>query len=281
MTGMTKRLIVLRRIAIACAILVLAITSLSAFIRLSRAGLGCAPWPQCYVQQAALSPQALDAADAQTVRAARIAHRVAASAALLLVIALLMKSMAQQPVLPHQGRLALALLGVALLLAVLGRMAGDSRSAAVILGNLLGGFALFALSCRMVQCTSAPGSGAMGSPRLRPWIIAALVLLSLQVALGALASGAHVADRCGESAWCDVHRVGAIATVAVLVPLGVLAWRAGQRFGAAVVALVVAQAALGLLIVANAAPLALALAHNVLGALLLAALVALLPPRTA
>ena len=40
----------LRRLAWLCAVLVLAITSLSAFIRLSRAGLGCTPWPQCYTQ---------------------------------------------------------------------------------------------------------------------------------------------------------------------------------------------------------------------------------------
>lgn len=38
----------LHRLALWSAALVLAITSLSAFIRLSQAGLGCEPWPQCY-----------------------------------------------------------------------------------------------------------------------------------------------------------------------------------------------------------------------------------------
>ena len=36
--------------ALGCAALVLAVTSLSAFIRLSKAGLSCADWPRCYAQ---------------------------------------------------------------------------------------------------------------------------------------------------------------------------------------------------------------------------------------
>ena len=38
----------LHRLALVAAALVLSITSLSAFIRLSNAGLGCDEWPQCY-----------------------------------------------------------------------------------------------------------------------------------------------------------------------------------------------------------------------------------------
>ena len=45
-----RRLHVLRRLALLCAVMVLAVTSLSAFLRLSKAGLGCADWPACYGQ---------------------------------------------------------------------------------------------------------------------------------------------------------------------------------------------------------------------------------------
>ena len=50
MFGDIGRMASLRKVALACAALVLAITSLSAFLRLSASGLGCEPWPQCYGQ---------------------------------------------------------------------------------------------------------------------------------------------------------------------------------------------------------------------------------------
>ena len=50
MTHADRRIALLHRMALLCAALVLTITSLSAFMRLSKAGLGCQPWPQCYGQ---------------------------------------------------------------------------------------------------------------------------------------------------------------------------------------------------------------------------------------
>ncbi len=282
MSSMASRVSVLHRLALACAVLVLAITSLSAYIRLARAGLGCAPWPQCYRERAALPPAAAPSLDDRAVQAARIAHRIAASAALLLVIALLVKSLAGQPMLWRQGRLALALLAIALFLSVLGRMGDVSRAPPVVLGNLLGGLTLFALACRLVQAT-APAA-ATRPPRLpawlRAWTVAALVLLALQIALGGLASAQHAATECGAAGLCQLHRASGIATALVLLPLGALAWRGGARLGGALFVLALVQVALGGSVLANAAPLALALAHNVGAALLAATLVALLPARS-
>jgi heme a synthase len=277
MADTSARITLLRKLALACAVLVLAITSLSAYIRLSRAGLGCEPWPQCYEARAGMSAQALAPLDHRGVVTARVAHRITASAALLVVIALLMKSLAVQPMLWRQGRLALAVLALALFLAVLGRIGGDSRIVPVVLGNLLGGLTMFALACRLVQATVLPGSTRIAW--LRPWIAAALVLLSLQLALGGLASSQHAASTCATAGLCALHRTVGIATAAVLVTVGALAARAGMRLGAAVIVLALAQVALGTLVVTSAAPLAFALAHNLLAALLLAALLALLPPR--
>lgn len=274
------RLATLRRIAIACALLVLAITSLSAYIRLERIGLGCAPWPACYVQRAAMPAEAVAALDGQAVVAARMVHRVVTSAAALLVIVLLVKTLARQPVLRAQGRLALALLGVTLFLAVLGRMAGDSRAPPVILGNLLGGFLMFALSFRLVQATRGAAPDAAAARRLRPWVLGALVLLLLQAGLGAVVSAERVAHGCDASALCAGHRAAGFALAAALLALGCAAWRTGLRLGAAVVVLVLLQAAFGWLLLSQATPLAFALAHNVLAVLLLASLLALLPPAT-
>ena len=272
-----RRLSQLRKLAWACAVLVLAITSLSAYIRLSRAGLGCEPWPQCYAQRSTMSPQALERLDTSTVSAARVVHRVAASTALLLLILMLVKTLSQQPALWVQGRLVLAMMALALFLAVLGRMGGVSRSPAVALGNLLGGFCLFALNVRLVRAT---GTGGAGLPSLRGWVAAALALLLLQIALGGLVSVGQFGERCDQAGLCQAHRGSALAVLALLLPLGVLAWRRGERVaGAALAVLVLVQAGLGLLHLSTGLPLELALAHNVTGALLLAVLLVLLPAR--
>ncbi len=295
----------LRSMALACAVLVLAITSLSAFIRLSRAGLGCEPWPQCQAQVLREGTQGPAAAPAGAVAAARIAHRITAVGALLLVIAMLMAAYAAAPPLARQGRLVVALLGLAVFLAVLGRMTADSRLPAVVLANLLAGLAMFAVSCRLVAAT-APAGAAQPLP-LR-WVQVALALLLLQIALGGLVSATHAGASCPRLAGCDlgaatwqainpwhapdpgagpgagalvhvVHRVVGLLTAGVLGALGLAAWRRGHRAGALVLGLALLEVAVGVGLVAASTPLALALLHNVLAALLLAATASLLPDR--
>lgn len=300
-----RRMTLLRTLAIACAVLVLAITSLSAFIRLSRAGLGCEPWPQCQAQVLREAEQGAAAGPGGAVAAARIAHRITAVGALLLVIAMLMAAYASAPPLARQGRLVVALLGLAVFLAVLGRMTADSRLPAVVLGNLLAGLAMFAVSWRLVAAT-APGGAAR--PLAAGWVRLALALLVIQILLGGLVSAAHAGASCPRLAGCDlgaaswqalnpwsapdpaagvgagalvhmIHRVAGGLTAIVLAALGFAGWRRGHRAGAVVLALVAAEFGVGIALVAASTPLALALGHNVLAALLLAAVAALLPDR--
>ena len=295
----------LRAMAIACAVLVLAITSLSAFIRLSRAGLGCEPWPQCQAQVLLEAKQGAAAAPSGAVAAARVAHRITAVGALLLVIAMLMTAYASAPPLVRQGRLVVALLGLAVFLAVLGRMTADSRLPAVVLGNLLAGLAMFAVSWRLIAAT-APARDAR--PLAARWVQIALVLLAAQILLGGLVSAAHAGASCPQLAGCDLsaaswkvlnpwhapdpgagvgagalvhmaHRVTGIVTALVLAALGFAGWRRGHWAGALVLALVLLELAAGIALVARATPLALALAHNMVAALLLAAVASLLPDR--
>ena len=309
-----RRFVFLRRVAVLCGVLVLAITSLSAFIRLSGAGLGCSDWPRCYGQvlreaqrdeQAGIGDSDAVAAaarigDSAAVAGARLAHRVLAVAALLLVIAMVMSCFATMPTLALQGRIALALLGIALFLAVLGRWTSGARVPAVAMGNLLGGFAMLALCARMA------GSGpSQQRPRLGAWAWAGAALLLCQIALGGLVSAGYAGLSCPSLTGCDLsgtaggwetlnpwreprfdttlpvnpagalahalHRTGALFTLLVLLPLGVLAMRRGRRrAGAVLLALLAVQLALGVLMVVHALPLPLALAHNLVAALLLA-----------
>ena len=309
-----RRFVFLRRVAVLCGVLVLAITSLSAFIRLSGAGLGCSDWPRCYGQvlreaqrdeQAGIGDSDAVAAaarigDSAAVAGARLAHRVLAVAALLLVIAMVMSCFATMPTLALQGRIALALLGIALFLAVLGRWTSGARVPAVAMGNLLGGFAMLALCARMAGSAPSPQR-----PRLGAWAWAGAAVLLCQIALGGLVSAGYAGLSCPSLTGCDlsatvgvwealnpwreprfdatlpanpaaalvqaVHRAGALVTLLVLLPLGVLAMRRGRRrSGAVLLALLAIQVALGILMVVHALPFPLALAHNLVAALLLA-----------
>jgi cytochrome c oxidase assembly protein subunit 15 len=206
----------------------------------------------------------------------------------------------------REGRMALGLLALALFLAILGRWTAGARVPAVMLGNLLAGFAMFALSC-LLALTAGQRTPVDGpADRITRWARVGAALLVAQIALGGLVSAGHAGLSCPSLLTCDLaagswqfldpwrealigadpanpagalvhglHRVGALVVIAVLLPLGMAAWRSGRRAGAAVALLVVVQTALGAALVATGLPLPVALAHNAVAALLLAAVVVL------
>jgi heme a synthase len=303
---MQRRLTWLRRLAWLSAALVLAVASLSAFIRVSHAGLGCSDWPQCYGERLrdAQRGRADAAADSPAVAAARLAHRLVASSALLLVIALVVLSFGNAPWLKREGTLALALLALALALAVLGRWTAGARVPAVAVGNLLGGMLMLALCVRL----AAPPAPAAG-PRPRLWARAAVLVLLAQLALGAVVSASYAGLSCGGLGDClgraaaagwpwqaldpwrepvfragalpinaagalaqAAHRGGALLVLAVLLPPALAGLRVSpRRDGVVLLALLALQIGLGVLMVSASLPLAAALAHNLVAALLLAA----------
>ena len=303
----------LRRIALVCALLVLAIAGLSAFLRLSKVGLGCEPWPACYGQElrALQRGDAPDAGAAQAVAVARLAHRVLASTALVLVIVLAMGAFTGKPAPRAAPTLALGLLAMALFLAGLGWFTAGSRVPAVALGNLLGGFAMLALSWRLAM-RDAPASARR--PSHARWAAAALAVLLVQVAFGGLVSASHSTFSCSDIGQCMrqaaldgwrwqlldpwrepmfeatsalpvnpqgalanlLHRGWALVVVLAVLPTAWLARRHGQRGpAAALLLLLVLQFALGLWLAGSGATVAAALAHNLLAALMVVVLVRL------
>jgi heme a synthase len=292
-----RRLPLLRRLAWLCTVLMLATISLSAFMRLSQAGLGCADWPACYGQNLRAAQPGDAAPSGHAVAAARLAHRVVASLALVLVILLTMATLATRPVLKRAGALSLALLLLALALAALGIATPGARLPAVAMGNLLGGFVMLALCWRLVASTRPPATPAAAG--LGGWAIAGLLLLCGQLAGGALVSASYAALSCSDLADCtrsaatagwdwqalNPWREPVVAAAAVPINagsasvlglLGIAAWRRGRRRGgAALLMLAAVQGALGLLIVVSGLPLAVVLLHNLVAALLLATLVRL------
>jgi heme a synthase len=275
---------VLRRLAWLCAVLVFAITSLSAFIRLSKTGVGCDPWPQCYAQaaQSAQQGQPPEAGADSAITPARTIHRVVAVIPLIVILMLVTASLAR-PVLWPELRMASALFALALFLAVLGRWTAGSRMPAITLGNLLGGFAMFAVSVRLVlKATATATATSAAAPRAGPglsllaWCAAALVFVD--VALGGLVPAAP-ADSFDQLA-LTMHWVGAAAVFAVSLPVGILAWRGGQRrAGAALLVLLAVQAVLGAVLSFSSVRLGVVLVHNVAASLLLGALMVLAARR--
>ena len=297
------RLRLLRGTALICVMLMLATISLSAYMRLSQAGLGCAGWPACYGQGVDL---------AQThVALARLAHRLVATIALILVLTMVLATWLSRPRLRREGWLSGALLALALALAVLGVFTPGARLPWVTLGNLLGGFVMLALSWRLAAVAGA--KAVARSPGLGAPAVAGLALLAGQLVTGALVSASFSATACGAlgdcvDQWCRlgwsgaafdpgrlpgagalvgvadaastslqlVHRLGALPVLLMVLAIGALAFRRGLgRAGMALVALALLQVALGLLMVGTGLPLAAVLLHNLVAALMLALLVRL------
>jgi len=306
-----RRYALLRKMATLCAVLVLMITCLSASIRLSNAGLGCADWPQCYGDKLRQAQQGIEtkAADSPIIVAIRQLHRVTAVSALILILAILVVCFAEQPILRREGRTAMMLLALTLFLAVLGRWSSGARVPAVTIGNLLAGFALFALCWRLRQQVVERGASATpGQARVRIWARIGLALLLCQIALGGLVSAGYAGlsctgfPGCGET-WSSLetlnpwrepvflaqssvnpsgtaahmaHRFGALALLLVLIPLGISALSSSRRRAAFLLfSLLFIETSLGVLMVAAGLPLWAELGHNLVSALLLALVLSL------
>ena len=297
------RLARLRRIALLCAVLLAAVTSLSAFLRHSASGLGCHPWPACYGQGDRAVASGAGAEAVTAVGAARLAHRITATLSLLGTIALVVLSLVRRPMLRREAALSLALLTLAMSLALLGIFTPGARVPAVAMANLLGGFVMLALAARL----AAP------PPRVRlgATAIAVAALLLGQAATGALVSASQAGLACTDLLECTaqaraagwdwqslapwrepvvavgtphaegalaqwLHRLGSFVVAPAVALAGATAWHRGRRrAGAALLGLLTVEVAIGLVIGSTGLPLVPVLLHNLGTALMLAIVVRL------
>jgi cytochrome c oxidase assembly protein subunit 15 len=311
MDSFERRLRLLRGMAWTGAVLLLMTITLSATMRLAQAGLGCSDWPACYAQGLRAAQSGASLASSDGIALARLAHRIVASATLVLILVMVMTALGTKLLPRRPAALALTLLFIAVALAALGIVTPGARLPIVAIGNLLGGFVMLALCVRLAHSARAPASSSAASEaRLGASGLAALALLCAQLAGGALVSASYAGLSCRGLADCTsaaaasgwdgsalnpwrepvfafsalpihregafalwLHQVGAIVVLPWLVWAGWTAWRRGRRRGGAtLLALLAAQAALGPAIVALGLPLTGVLLHNLQAALLLAAL---------
>jgi heme a synthase len=295
----------------ACAIvLTLAVISASAYLRLSQAGLACADSARCdagALRSAASSASAPPAAQTYV----RMAHRVAATGVALLMLALVVVSWKWQRA---YLRIVAGAFSAMLFLALLGGAAHGSRLPAVTLGNLGGGWLLLSALGWLYARSSMSDAAVMGAS-WRRFVAIGLALLVVQLALGGWASADFAAVSCLRVPLCIdawgpdasfaqlnpfatpkadgagrviaspaavfllwMHRVSGFVVAAYLLWLGAKLRRqepALRHFGWLLLLLVALQVGLGSSSTTIELPLASAVMHNGVAALLLLALVSL------
>ncbi len=226
-------------------VLVLAIVASSAFIRLA-AGIPEVP--------------------ADFIAGARLAHRLSASIAGLVVLAVAWLVFTRDEKPRADLALAGATLAVMLALAWVGRYSGPEAPAAVLVTNLAGGLVLSTLLWAVAARQSVV-AGAAGQAPGSAWPVVTLAVVSAQCLTGAMAITEFA--KVG-----PVHHWSGLAAFALCAWLGVRLARSNalRATGAAIVALAVLQVGVGVSALALSLPLWLVLAHNVSAALLLAAL---------
>ncbi len=297
---------------------VLALVSVSAYLRLDNSGIGCANWPDCYgligapaeeVPTVGSTYERLAVEAQQPMSWATPVHRLIASALGLLVVGMAILSRLRK----RDQLLSFTLLGLTVFLAWLGIYSGGLHSPAVVMGNLGGGFAMLALLGWMVF-RDAPARRNVPTT-VRRWIIAAILLLCMQIGLGGLTSANFAASACQTVPDCHgswlpgenlttafdltrqheigptglalggqertdihkLHRIFALLTLLVAVVAGMLALKARLGVAAvAVIALVASEFSVGVAAILTDLPIEIAVAHNWLAAILLLALLRIL-----
>lgn len=184
-------------------ILVLIVVILSAWLRLSGSGLGCAEWPSCY----ALIK--IETGGAETLAAAHLVppwatmtHRLVASVLGVLVLGITVAAWRRRR---HPGQsvlIPLAVLGLTVFLSVLGYKTPSPLLPWVTLSNLLGGMAMLAMLWWLGQRAVSTPTEITPGHGLRPWALIGIFVVFFQIALGGWVSANFAALSCTDLPGC-------------------------------------------------------------------------------
>lgn len=173
---------------------------LSAHIRLSVNGLGCTGWPHCYGHIG--SPELYtpmdsfgDANVAKPYGLARAAHRLVASTLGFFLLVLLVQSLRRRVPEAVGVFVPVWAFSVTVFLAVIGYLTPSPWLPVIALSNLMGGMMLLALVWWIAR--AGIDSGVVDSKTSSPgWVVVGLVLLTVQIGLGAWTSANFSGPAC-------------------------------------------------------------------------------------
>ena len=202
-----------KKLILAALILTFFVVPLGAYVRLSNAGLGCPDWPGCYGQ---VTPHhAADAIDAalkinpdgvvsHDKAWKEMVHRYFAGALGLLILAIAVVAWRQR----KRGGfgLPLALLALIVFQALLGMWTVTQLLKPLIVSaHLMGGMTTLALLVWLWRRESATSQRAYFAPvhHLRRAVVLGLVLVIVQIALGAWVSANYAALVCADFPTCQ------------------------------------------------------------------------------
>lgn len=208
-------------------LLSLAMTVLSAGIRLSESGIGCEPWPACYAGQYAIDSEpgiAIAAEDPR--RGFRMLHRIMASAFAVVVLVMTTVSLWYRSRLGVSPLLPVTCFALTVALSIVGIKTPDVVHPVVTAINLTGGMLLAALLWQLM--TVQREGRATRSPRgMFAWLsLASVVAVLLVIASGSWVSGNFAVTACDGILACS--SMGQASFAAAFDPGRELAIEAGR-----------------------------------------------------
>jgi cytochrome c oxidase assembly protein subunit 15 len=183
-------------------LLVLIVVILSAYLRLAGSGLGCADWPACYALIRSQGGSESLAAAHLVPPWATVIHRLVASLLGVLVLGIALMAMKRRKLSAQDAWLTFAVLLLTVFLSVLGYKTPSPLLPWVTLSNLLGGMAMLAMLWWLGQRSVSAGVDNAAARGLRPWALAGVLVLAVQIALGGWVSANFAALACTELPGC-------------------------------------------------------------------------------
>ena len=192
--------------------LVCILVVVSAYLRLHSSGIGCPDWPACYGQIGVMAEPTEDnmagnayarivaESDAPLAWAAPL-HRLIASLLGLVILYLFIAALRAKK---HRV-LTGVLLVLTVFLALIGLKSGSLHHPGVVMGNLVGGFAMLGLLGWLVF-SFYPGSARYTETHIRhiqPHALTAIIFLCLQIVLGGLTSANFAGTACPDLLDCQ------------------------------------------------------------------------------